>query len=43
VARDPSIVAIVWEKNEPGQKEEISYKYVCAVVNVIMHGTVGTF
>jgi len=28
VARDPSTVAIVWEKNEPGEQEEVSYKYV---------------
>ena len=28
VARDPSAVAIIWEKNEPGEQEEVSYKYV---------------
>ena len=26
VARDPSAVAIIWEKNEPGKQEEITYK-----------------
>ena len=29
VAKDPSAVAIIWEKNEPGDQEEITYKYVC--------------
>ena len=28
VARNPSAVAIIWEKNEPGEQEEITYKYV---------------
>ena len=28
VAKDPSAVAIIWEKNKPGQQEEITYKYV---------------
>ena len=29
VSRDPSVVAIIWEKNNPGEQEEVSYKYVC--------------
>ena len=29
VAKDPSAVAIIWEKNKPGEQEEITYKYVC--------------
>ena len=28
MARNPSTVAIIWEKNEPGEQEEITYKYV---------------
>ena len=28
VATNPSTVAIIWEKNEPGEQEEITYKYV---------------
>ena len=32
VARDPSAVAIIWEKNEPGEQEEITYKYVWQIL-----------
>ena len=28
VAKDPSAVAIIWEKNNPGEQEKITYKYV---------------
>ena len=35
VARDPSAVAIIWEKNEPGEQEEVSYKYVRLIVNAV--------
>ena len=28
VAKDPSAVAIIWERNEPGEQKEVSYKYV---------------
>jgi len=28
VAKDRPTVAIIWEKNEPGKQEEVSYKYV---------------
>ena len=38
VAKDPSAVAVIWEKNNPGQQEEITYKYVCynsAVENIL--------
>ena len=29
VAKDPSAVAIIWEKNKPGEQEKITYKYAC--------------
>ena len=38
VAKDPSAVAVIWEKNTPGEQEEITYKYVCcnsAVENIL--------
>ena len=38
VAKDPSAVAVIWEKNTPGKQEEITYKYVCcnsAVENIL--------
>ena len=35
VARDPSAVAIIWEKNKPGEQEEVSYKYVRLIVNTV--------
>ena len=28
VVKDPSAVAIIWERNEPGEQEKITYKYV---------------
>ena len=35
VARNPSAVAIIWEKNEPGKQEKITYKYVCEAVCLV--------
>ena len=35
VINDPSAVAIIWEKNEPGEQEEVSYKYVRLIVNTV--------
>ena len=37
VTRDPSAVAIIWEKNEPGEQEEVSYKYVRLIVRLIVN------
>ena len=39
VARDPSTVAIIWEKYELGKQEEISYKYVQLYCCVHAHTT----
>ena len=36
VARDPSAVAIIWEKNEPEKQEEVSFKYVRLVVITVL-------
>ena len=33
VAKNPSTVAVIWEKNEPGKQEEITYKYVRQCIN----------
>ena len=37
VVKNPSAVAIIWEKNEPGEQEEVSYKYVRLIVRLIVN------